>query len=116
MGPPEDDNDRMVAAGALVAASGAHDMQVAYLREDVPSEDAGWYAQAFYQGARIIAEGYRSEVDAAEGLALKILGFSLCAFCGQFISTGDDPNFLFAPPRSICRWRRVSQRWTPGCE
>ncbi|HEV7982231.1 MAG TPA: hypothetical protein VGP86_04995, partial [Xanthobacteraceae bacterium] len=58
MNLPSDDEDRLIAAAELVGRTGARGLEIGYLHDDVPAEDAAWYAQAQYQGSRIIAENY----------------------------------------------------------
>lgn len=47
-------NDDIVTACAdLAGRSGARDFEIGYLHDDVPVEQAGWYAHVQYQGTRI---------------------------------------------------------------
>jgi hypothetical protein len=79
------DQDALVAAIDLVGRSGAHSVEVGYLHDDVPVEEAGWYAQCSFRGARLIEENYRDPVQAAEALARRLLNGALCRRCGELI-------------------------------
>lgn len=101
------DQDAISAAADLVGRSGAADLEIGYVRDDVPVEDAGWYASATYGGAKLIAEEHRDPVAAVEALARRVLSGAMCRRCGEPIRLND------AEPG--CRWTRQGKRWEPGC-
>jgi hypothetical protein len=100
------DQDALVAALDLVGRSGATEAEVGFLHDDVPPEEAGWYAHAKYQGARVTVEA-EGPVEAAEGLARRLLHGAMCRRCGEPIQLADD--------KPGCRWTRQGAKWTPGC-
>jgi hypothetical protein len=98
--------DAVVACADLVGRAGALNFQIGYLHEDVPVEQAGWYAHAQYKGARIIVEDRRSPSEACLALAERILSGGRCR-CGQLATLSDG--------QPGCRWRLMGSRWEPGC-
>jgi hypothetical protein len=125
------DEDQLIAGVELVGRTGARELQVGYLHEDVPSERAGWYAHAQYRGARITVEDKRGPVEAVEALAERLLTSAVCQHCKGLVSLRPDGalayiggHFLDGTPiteelvRSMpqCHWRRVGQHWQRGCE
>jgi hypothetical protein len=103
------DEDALHAAVDLVGRSGATGFELGYLHEDVPVEEAGWYAHAQYRGARITVEDKTGPVEAAEALARRILNGAHCAHCGKTVS-------MNGYSKSRCRWTREGRRWTRACE
>lgn len=120
----------MTATADLVGRSGARNLEIGYLHEDVPVEEAGWYAHARYQGARIIAEDHRGPVEALEALARRILTGAKCTHCGGLVALSDDGAYYMgdtladgsrwsrrqARSAGLCRWRRMGPKWVRGCE
>lgn len=100
-------DDILFACVDLVGRAGASDFQIGYLHDDVPVEEAGWYAYAQYKGARITVEGHRSPTGAALALAERLLRGATCR-CRQPVTLSDG--------QPGCRWRLVGQRWEPGCD
>lgn len=124
------DEDALIAAVDLVGRAGATQFQFGYLHDDVPIEDAGWYAHAQYRGARVIVENRADPVEAAEALARRLLTGGMCTHCGGLITLSDagalvhlgatmaDGTVLTATRArgmAQCRWRRVGNRWERGC-
>ncbi len=103
------DEDILVACADLVDRAGGMHFELGHVHDDVPPEEAGWYAHATYQGARIIVDDQRSPAAAALGLAERILTGGQCK-CGR-ISTVTQTD-----SRTRCRWQRVGQRWESGCD
>lgn len=99
--------DVVVACADLVRRAGARDFEIGYLHDDVPVEEAGWYAVASYQGARLMVDEHRSPTAAALALAERILSGATCR-CRRPVVLDDD--------RAGCRWRLVGRRWEPGCD
>jgi hypothetical protein len=104
------DRDALIAGCDLVGRSGALGLECGYLHDDVPLEEASWYATARYHGAKLIVENHRSPVDAVEALARRILGGGTCAHCLKPVQL-DDRLALTG-----CRWTRQGARWARGCE
>lgn len=107
----EMDDDAFNAAVELIGRTGANAFEIGFAREDVPVEQAGWYAQAQYRGARIIVEEHRTPVEAAEALARRLLTGGRCTHCRGTITLSDR-----APTTGpACRWTRQAARWERGC-
>lgn len=82
-------NDDIITACAdLVGRAGAREFEIGHIHDDVPVEEAGWYAHATYQGARIQAQDHRSPTAAALALAERILSGGLCR-CGRTVTLSD---------------------------
>lgn len=125
-----DTTDRLfVAAVDLVGRTGARSFEIGYLHDDVPIEDAAWYAHAQFRGARITAEGHRSPSEAAHALAMRILTGAKCR-CGRLVALADDGAYAYLSARmsdgstftlekaiaaGLCRWRLIGDRWLPSC-
>lgn len=101
------DQDALEASLDLVRRSGAGTVEFGYLHDDVPIEEAGWWAHAQYRGARLTVEKERGPVQAVEALARRILTGALCRRCGKPITLADGGEG--------CRWRRSGKKWEPGC-
>lgn len=100
-------DDVILACADLVGRAGASEFEIGHLHDDVPVEEAGWYAHAQYQGARIIVDDHRSPTGAALALAERLLSGATCR-CGEPVTLSDrQPG---------CRWRLSGQRWEPGCD
>lgn len=99
--------DAVLACADLVGHAGASEFEIGYLHDDVPVEEAGWYAVAKYRGARITAEDHRSPTTAAMALAERLLAGATCR-CLRLVSLSDGVDG--------CRWRLAGQRWEPGCD
>lgn len=98
------------AAVDLVGRSGASDLELGYLHDEVPSEEAGWWASANYKGAKIFVEGHKGPVAAAQALAEKVLDGALCVHCNKQVT-------LVPPPiPEYCLWEKEGSRWVRGCE
>lgn len=99
--------DVIVACADLAGRAGARGFEIGYLRDDVPTEDAGWYAVATYRGARLMTDEHRSPSAAALALAERILAGATCR-CGEPVTLSDGG--------AGCRWRLTGRRWEPGCD
>lgn len=99
--------DAVVACADLVGRAGAKGFEIGYLHDDVPFEQAGWYAHAQYRGARLTVEDRRSPSEAALALAERLLNGASCR-CGNLVTLNDDgPG---------CRWQLQGKAWQPGCD
>lgn len=100
----------VIAAADLCGRSGATRFQIGYTRdEDDPDyavHGAGWYAEAYYRGARLFAEGNDPNA-AATGLAHQIIEGAKCVRCGMTMSVG---------PTVGCRAFLDGERWGRTCE
>ncbi|GGK89358.1 hypothetical protein [Mangrovihabitans endophyticus] len=104
---PHLNDDVVVACMDLVGRAGASGFEIGYLHDDVPVAEAGWYAHAQYQGARLIAQDHQSPTGAALALAERLLAGATCR-CLQPVTLSDG--------QAGCRWRLVGQRWEPACD
>lgn len=95
-----------MACADLVGRAGASGFEIGYVHDDVPVEQAGWYAVAFYRGARLTAADHPSPSLAATALAERILRGGACR-CGRTVVLSGDEG---------CRWRLMGPRWEPGCD
>jgi hypothetical protein len=123
-----DSEDAVVACADLIGRAGARGFEIGYLHDDVPAELAGWYAHATFRGARITVEDQPGPVQAAEGLARRILTGGQCR-CGKLTALDSSGAVAFestlvngerwTPEMAIaagqCLWRRVGRRWEPSC-
>jgi hypothetical protein len=124
------DDDALIACADLVGRAGATGFEIGYLHDDVPPEDAAWYAHAQLRGARITAEGHRGPVEAADALCRRILTGAKCR-CGKLVALSDSGAVIYPDQRMAdgssftpeqaakagqCRWRRMGPRWQMGCE
>jgi hypothetical protein len=106
--PPELMNtDAVLATADLVERTGSTGLEIGYIHDDVPVDQAGWYAHAAYLGARLTAENHASPSAAALGLAERILAGATCR-CRQVVTLADD--------RPGCRWQLMGKRWISGCD
>jgi hypothetical protein len=101
------DQDALTAGLDLIRRSGATTIEFGYLDDDVPVEDARWWAKSMYRGATIMVEDERGPVQAVEALARRILTGAQCRRCGKPIQLSDDAEG--------CRWTRAGGKWEPGC-
>jgi hypothetical protein len=100
--------DAVIACADLVGRTGASGFEIGFLHEDVPVEDAGWYAVAFYRGARITTDERRNPSEAAMALSERLLRDAACR-CGRRVAlSGSQPG--------RCRWRLMGATWEPGCD
>lgn len=130
MSNPLIDDDVVIACADLVGRTGARNFQIGYLHDDVPAEEAAWYAHAQLRGARITADDHPGPTEAAQALAERLLKGAKCK-CGKLVTTSPDGGFAFFKSHTVdgkrwdaedaakagqCRWRRIGRRWMPGCE
>ena len=125
------DEDALVAAAELVGRTGAKGFEIGYLHDDVPIEQAGWYAHAQFQGARITEDDHRGPIEAAEALARRLLECGKCTRCGGVVALSAAGAVIFpdvtltdgtrwdektARSAPQCRWTRMGSRWVAGCQ
>jgi hypothetical protein len=125
------DQDAVIAAVDLVGRAGAKQFEVGYLHDDVPTEEAGWYATATYRGAKIMEQDHPGPVEACEALARRLLTGAKCTGCGGLVALSDGGAVAAKSATMIdgstwtaeearaagqCRWRRMGDRWVRGCD
>jgi hypothetical protein len=121
--------DEILACVDLVGRTGARDFTIGYLHDDVPVDQADWWAHAQYRGARISVEHHISPAEACRALALRILKGGRCR-CGCLVALTPDGAFAYtrshladgtpwtvqqAKRAGQCLWRLRGQRWDPSC-
>jgi hypothetical protein len=105
------DDDVTMAAADLVGRTGATELQVGYLHDDVPVTEAAWFAHAQYKGARVTVEDQPGPAEALDGLARRLLDGGRCVRCGRPIGLDDEDG-----RPGLCQWRRSGPRWAGACE
>jgi hypothetical protein len=125
------DQDALIASVDLVGRTGARDCQIGYIHDNVPAEQAGWYAHAQFTGTRIMVENHPGPLEAVQALALRLLTGAKCHHCGGLIALSDRgavayPGATMADgtlwteaqirKAGQCRWTRMGRRWVRGCE
>lgn len=128
----QDGDDRFKAAVLLVGNTGAKTLEVGYLHDDVPAEQAAWWATASYRGTKLGVEHHVGPAEALEALAEKLLTGGRCQWCKGLVALSPDgatayPGSVMADgsrmpdnPDDIaalgqCLWGRNGSRWEPGC-
>jgi hypothetical protein len=125
-----DEKNRMIAATELVGRTGATGLEIAYLHDDVPSEEAGWYAAVQYKGSRILVEDHVGPVQALDALVERLLTGARCHHCKGLVALtpfgatafnghlvdGSEWSISDAAKAPQCLWRRAGARWIRGCE
>jgi hypothetical protein len=129
--PGVGDEDAVKACADLVARTGATSFEAGYLHEGVPVAEAGWWATAVYQGAKITAEDKASPGEACDALADRLLSGAQCQHCKGLVALSDRGAFAFrkatlatgqrwdaedAAKAPQCRWTRTGARWERGCK
>jgi hypothetical protein len=104
------EDDRIVAAVDLIGRTGATALEVGYLHDDVPSDEAAWWASAQYQGAKVAVEGKRSPHGALDALLARLLYGGVCRWCGRHVT-----NRKAKSPQRFCRYVRHGDRYERGC-
>ncbi len=129
MTSPALDEDAVRACADLAGRSGARSFQCGYLHDDVPVEQAGWYAYAQFRGARISAENQPGPVEACDALARKLLTGAECQHCHGLVTLTGAGAVAYPGPftdgttrteaelraKPQCRWTRMGPRWVAGC-
>lgn len=124
------DQDSLDAGLDLIGRTGARDLVIGFVHDDVPPDQAGWYATASYKGAKVISEDHKGPVEAVEALARRLLTGAKCTHCEGLIALSDHGALFYAGAtmadgstfteqqarnRPHCRYRRVGNRWVRGC-
>lgn len=119
----------VIACANLVGRTGARHFEIGYLHDDVPVEQAAWWASAQFRGARIQVDGHIHPAAAATALAVKLLTGAKCR-CGKLVALSDRGARVFEDARMAdgtvwtaaqaaaagqCRWRLTGNRWEPSC-
>jgi hypothetical protein len=103
-------DDRANAAIDLIGRTGATQLEVGYLHDDVPTDQAAWWATALYRGAKVTVEAKRSPVHALDALLARLLDGATCRWCARPVT-----NLASKDPRRHCRYRRDGDRYVRGC-
>lgn len=103
----EVETDAILACADLCARAGAQQFEFGYIRDE--PENPGWYAQAYFRGARLIADERPSPDEACDALARRILAGGKCTGCGKTVA-------LTNPTKQKCAWHRDGPAWVRGCD
>jgi hypothetical protein len=104
------DQDAVNAGLDLFRRCGAKEVQFGYLHENVPIEQADWYAWAqFHNGEKIMVAGKAGPVEAVETLARRLINGGKCTHCLQTMTLSGSAR------DGVCRWTRQGDRWQRGC-
>ena len=130
-GPPGmGDEDAVKACADLVGRTGATSFECGYLHDDVPAEEAGWYATAVFKGTKITAEDKSSPAEACHELAVRLLSGGQCQHCRKLVTlspfgaVAHDVTLVGGrtwtaeeqAAAGLCRWRRAGDKWVRGCD
>lgn len=130
---PVVDEDRLLAAVDLIGRTGATEYEGGYLHDDVPSEQAGWWATARYKGTKVTEENHPGPVEATEALAMRLMSGGKCQHCQGAVTLSRDGVMVYPGATSpidgsvvwteesaraarTCLWERRGRRWVRGCE
>jgi len=102
--------DSVVALADLCARAGATQLELGYLEDGVPVEQARWYAQVRFRGALLVCDERSGLDEAADALARRILRGALCAGCRRQVVLSMPVRFR------DCRWYREGASWVRGCD
>lgn len=102
-------DDRATAAVDLIGRTGATDLEIGYLHDDVPTDQADWWATARYRGARVTVEHKRSPGHALDSLLARLLDGGQCRWCGREVTNRRSAG------RRHCRYQRIGERYVRGC-
>lgn len=122
--------DAVKACADLVGRTGGKSFECGYVHDDVPPEEAGWYATAVFRGTKISAADKRSPAEACHELAVRLLTGAQCQHCRKLVTLNPlgamahDVTLLSGvkwtaeeqAAAGLCHWRRVGDRWKRGCE
>jgi len=124
------DPDLVTATTELARRCGARHFEYGPLRDDVPIEQAGWWAKAIFNGAVMMVDNKPDPNSALNALAEELTAGAQCRRCGGLVALSDNGAMAYPDsPRSDgtrwtreeieaagqCRWRRVGPRWQYGC-
>lgn len=126
---PDADAAAVKACADLVGRTGATSFECGYLNDDVPADQAGWYATAVFKGARITAEDQASPAAACAMLAARLLSGGQCQHCHKLITlsplgaVAHDVTLLNGKTwtaaeqaaAGLCYWQLNGDRWERGC-
>lgn len=123
------DEDALIAAVDVIGRTGAKKFEIGYLYDDVPAEDASWWAHAQYKGTRVTEEKHRGPAEAAEALAARLLTNAQCQHCHKLVTLSGggavarDATLIGGgkwtageqAAAGLCHWRRMGRKWERGC-
>lgn len=103
--------DVVVACADLIGRAGGKSIEIGWACPHTPDTahncpDVTWWAQAQWNGARLIRDGHPTPDSACLALAIRVLDGARCR-CGEPVALTDTAHG--------CRWRLVGQRWEPSC-
>lgn len=119
--------DAVIAVAGLCQRSGTTTFEIGHVADDDDMTDItemGWWCTATFRGAKLTVEDQPTPQHAADGLAHKILDGGWCVHCEKVTTTAQTEHGTYVPckrvrrlkSKQLCRWRRVGNTWTRGCE
>jgi hypothetical protein len=123
-------SDAVKACADLVGRTGGKSFECGYIHDDVPAEDAAWYATAVFKGTKITAENKWSPAEACHELAVQLLTGGQCQHCRKLVTLNPagamahDVTLVSGvkwtaeeqAKAGLCHWRLAGDRWKRGCE
>lgn len=114
---------------ALIGHTGASQLEIGYLEDDVPIEEARWWARARLgmahvnglpvdgTGAVVMVEEKTGPVEALEALALKLIDGGICQHCHRIVQTMQPVPHVIMVGESYCLWSIDENpvRWVREC-
>lgn len=130
-----EDNEVIAASVNLFTRCGAQEFDYGHMLENVPSEDADWYAYVGFRGSRITVEHQRGPVQALDALAARVLDGGMCTTCTRICTTRPDGVMVRdtvhvhtgakvsqeeaaanVERNGACHWVRDGDHWYSGCD
>ncbi len=108
----------MVACIDVVARSGATDVEFGHLEDDVPIEQARWWATATYRGKKLTIDEQRDPIDALMRLAERVCNNGTCTGCQRsvLLLTGQPGLWIASKPRCLWQLDITGKQWVRGCD
>jgi hypothetical protein len=124
------DTPEILACAELVGRAGGQEFLIGWSREGVPTEEAGWHAQATWGEQTVSTVDSAGPNAAARDLVTQILNGGKCMNCSRVVTL--DPRRFLVRDRMLpdgthwttdqqraagpCLWRRDGVHWVKSCE
>lgn len=112
----QDDEDRMVAAVECIGRGGATELEFGFLEDDVPMDQARWWARARWRGHQVSSDEHRAPWLAMEALMVEVIDRGQCGACGRTVALASTAPAPGARGGTVCRWYREGRHWLRGCD
>lgn len=128
------DTAEILACAEMAGRTGGQGFELGWARDGVPTDKAGWYAQADYTALgkphRVRVADLPGPAQACRAFLAQVLDGGRCTHCRRITSTNpagvmggdrmllDGTRFTDAEQRAggICVWRRDGIHWKRGCQ